>query len=170
MDSKNCFPNHRPFSNVDVFDKNPGKVTKLWKDHSIETGSNGSLTQVKESKYLRVLFMRWEYGKMEREIDRWIDTASAVMRKLYRTTVVKRKLNRGDSYHLQLEVFQACTVYWGETPGRPRIHLKDLIWPGNSLTHEELENMVGRREHLDCPTEHDATTDPTMKKQLNMDG
>ncbi|KAI3360392.1 hypothetical protein L3Q82_002306 [Scortum barcoo] len=45
------------------------------------------LPQVEEFKYLGVLFM--SEGKMEREIDRWIGAASAVMRSVYRTVVVK---------------------------------------------------------------------------------
>ncbi|KAJ0009622.1 hypothetical protein NQD34_001324 [Periophthalmus magnuspinnatus] len=47
-----------------------------------------SLPQVEEFKYLGVLFT--SEGRMEREIDRRIGAASAVMRSLYRSVVVRR--------------------------------------------------------------------------------
>ncbi|KAI3377171.1 hypothetical protein L3Q82_009083 [Scortum barcoo] len=50
------------------------------------------LPQVEEFKYLGVLFT--SEGKMEREIDRRIGAASAVMRLVYRTVVVKKELSR----------------------------------------------------------------------------
>ncbi|KAI3370427.1 hypothetical protein L3Q82_025187 [Scortum barcoo] len=50
------------------------------------------LPQVEEFKYLWVLFT--SEGKMEREIDRRIAAASAVMRSVYRTVVVKKELSR----------------------------------------------------------------------------
>ncbi|KAI3376292.1 hypothetical protein L3Q82_016423 [Scortum barcoo] len=50
------------------------------------------LPQVEEFKYLGVLFT--SEGKMEREIDRRIGAASAVMRSVYRTVVVKKELSR----------------------------------------------------------------------------
>ncbi len=48
--------------------------------YSLWTGSE-LLPQAKEFKYLRVLFT--SEGKMEREMDRQIGAASAVMRALY---------------------------------------------------------------------------------------
>lgn len=48
------------------------------------------LPQTKELKYLRVLFM--SDRKMELEMDRWFDSASAVMQVFYWTVVVKRVL------------------------------------------------------------------------------
>ena len=53
---------------------------------SLQVGSE-LLPQAKEFKYLRVLFT--SEGKMELEIDRWIGAASAVMRALYQSVVVK---------------------------------------------------------------------------------
>ncbi|TWW53902.1 hypothetical protein D4764_0180810 [Takifugu flavidus] len=50
------------------------------------------LPQVEEFKYLGVLFT--SEGRMEREIDRRIGAASAVMRTLHRSVVVKRELSR----------------------------------------------------------------------------
>ncbi|CAB1446035.1 unnamed protein product [Pleuronectes platessa] len=53
---------------------------------------NESLAQVKEFKYLGVLFA--SEGTMEREIGRRIGAAGAVLRSLYRTVVTKRELSR----------------------------------------------------------------------------
>lgn len=50
------------------------------------------LTQAEEFKYLGVLVM--SEGRVEQEIDTRIGTASAVMRMLYRSVVVKRQLSR----------------------------------------------------------------------------
>ena len=50
------------------------------------------LPKVEEFKYLRVLFM--SEGKMEREIKRRIREASAMMRKLKQSAVVKRDLSQ----------------------------------------------------------------------------
>ncbi|KAI3377132.1 hypothetical protein L3Q82_000325 [Scortum barcoo] len=50
------------------------------------------LPQVEEFKYLGVLFT--SEGKIEREIDRRIGAASAVMRSVYWTVVVKKELSR----------------------------------------------------------------------------
>uniref|UniRef100_A0A8C6MCM8 Reverse transcriptase domain-containing protein n=1 Tax=Nothobranchius furzeri TaxID=105023 RepID=A0A8C6MCM8_NOTFU len=59
------------------------------------------LPQVEEFKYLRVLFT--SEGKLEREIDRRIGAASAVMRALYRSVVVKREL----SQKVKLSIYQS---------------------------------------------------------------
>ena len=53
------------------------------------------LPQVEEFKYLRVLFT--SEGRMEREIDRRIGAASAVMRSLHGSVVVKRELSQRQS-------------------------------------------------------------------------
>ena len=62
-----------------------------WKrvDCPLQVGGE-SLLQVEEFKYLGVLFT--SEGKMEREIDRRIGAASAVMRTLRQSIVVKRDL------------------------------------------------------------------------------
>ncbi|KAK0137162.1 Complement C3 [Merluccius polli] len=62
------------------------------------------LPQVKEFKYLGTLFP--SEGKMEREMDRRIGAASAVMRALYQTVVVKRKLSR----KAKLSIYQSIYV------------------------------------------------------------
>ena len=50
------------------------------------------LPQVEEFKYLGVLFI--SEGRMERETDRQISAAAAVMRSLYGSVMVKRELSR----------------------------------------------------------------------------
>ncbi|KAK3536228.1 hypothetical protein QTP86_000137 [Hemibagrus guttatus] len=52
------------------------------------------LPQVEEFKYLGVLFT--SEGRMDREIDRRIGAAAAVMRSMYRSVVVKKELSRKD--------------------------------------------------------------------------
>ncbi|KAK3526236.1 hypothetical protein QTP70_018714 [Hemibagrus guttatus] len=54
------------------------------------------LPQVEEFKYLGVLFT--SEGKMDREIDRRIGAAAAVMRSMYRSVVVKKELSRKSIY------------------------------------------------------------------------
>ncbi|KAK3520909.1 hypothetical protein QTP86_002418, partial [Hemibagrus guttatus] len=53
------------------------------------------LPQVEEFKYLGVLFT--SEGRMDREIDRRIGAAAAVMRSMYRSVVVKKELSRKKS-------------------------------------------------------------------------
>ncbi|KAI3351207.1 hypothetical protein L3Q82_005760 [Scortum barcoo] len=61
------------------------------------------LPQVEEFKYLGVLFT--SEGKIEREIDRRIGAASAVMlRSVYRTVVVKKELSR----KAKLSIYRSC--------------------------------------------------------------
>ncbi|KAK3530905.1 hypothetical protein QTP70_005451 [Hemibagrus guttatus] len=50
------------------------------------------LPQVEEFKYLWVLFT--SEGRMDREIDRWIGAAAAVIRSMYRSVVVKKELSQ----------------------------------------------------------------------------
>ncbi|KAK3522059.1 hypothetical protein QTP70_022619, partial [Hemibagrus guttatus] len=62
------------------------------------------LPQVEEFKYLRVLFT--SEGRMDREIDRWIGAAAAVMRSMYRSVVVKKEL----SWKAKLSIYQSIYV------------------------------------------------------------
>ncbi|KAK3537233.1 hypothetical protein QTP70_003994 [Hemibagrus guttatus] len=62
------------------------------------------LPQVEEFKYLGVLFTR--EGRMDRQIDRWISAAAAVMRSMYRAVVVKKKLSR----KAKLSIYQSNYV------------------------------------------------------------
>ncbi len=64
------------------------------------------LPQVEELKYLGVLFMR--EGRMEREIDRWIGAASAVMRSMYWSDVLVVK--KGLSCKAKLSIYWSINV------------------------------------------------------------
>ena len=60
------------------------------------------LPQVEEFKYLGVLFT--SEGRMDREIDRRIGAASAVMRTLHRSVVVKRAEPKGEAFDLPVDL------------------------------------------------------------------
>ncbi|KAK3532938.1 hypothetical protein QTP70_003794 [Hemibagrus guttatus] len=62
------------------------------------------LPQVEEFKYLGVLFT--SEGRMDREIDRRIGAAAAVMRSMYRSVVVKKELSR----KVKLSIYQSIYV------------------------------------------------------------
>ncbi|KAK3564029.1 hypothetical protein QTP86_006952 [Hemibagrus guttatus] len=62
------------------------------------------LPQVEEFKYLGVLFT--SEGRMDREIDRRIGAAAAVMRSMYRSVVVKKEL----SWKVKLSIYQSIYV------------------------------------------------------------
>ena len=70
------------------------------------------LPQVEEFKYLGVLFT--SEGRMEREIDRRIATASAVMRALYRSVVVKRELSRKAKLSIYRSIYVPTLTYGHE--------------------------------------------------------
>uniref|UniRef100_A0AAV2MIF0 Reverse transcriptase domain-containing protein n=1 Tax=Knipowitschia caucasica TaxID=637954 RepID=A0AAV2MIF0_KNICA len=70
------------------------------------------LPQVEEFKYLGVLFT--SEGRMEREIDRRIGAACAVMRPLYRTVVVKRELSRKAKLSIYRSIFVPSLTYGHE--------------------------------------------------------
>ncbi|KAK3534172.1 hypothetical protein QTP86_002515 [Hemibagrus guttatus] len=62
------------------------------------------IPQVEEFKYLGVLFM--SEGRMERETDRWIGAAAAVMQSMYWFVVVKKELSR----KVKLSIYQSIYV------------------------------------------------------------
>ncbi|KAK3527338.1 hypothetical protein QTP86_021955, partial [Hemibagrus guttatus] len=62
------------------------------------------LPQVEEFKYLGVLFT--SEGRMDREIDRRIGAAAAVMRSMYRSVVVKKEL----SQEAKLSIYQSIYI------------------------------------------------------------
>ncbi|KAI3359032.1 hypothetical protein L3Q82_015434, partial [Scortum barcoo] len=97
---------------------------------------------------------------MEREIDRRIGAASAVMRLVYRTVVVKKELSRkskGEALNFYMlppspmvmnfgEAFQACPT--GRRPREDPGHAGETMslgWPGNAsgIPPEELEEVSG---------------------------
>uniref|UniRef100_A0A8C5CRJ5 Reverse transcriptase domain-containing protein n=1 Tax=Gadus morhua TaxID=8049 RepID=A0A8C5CRJ5_GADMO len=73
---------------------------------------NESLAQVKEFKYLGVLFA--SEGTMEREIGRRIGAAGAVLRSLYRTVVTKRELSRKAKISIYRSIFVPILTYGHE--------------------------------------------------------
>ncbi|KAK0135736.1 Craniofacial development protein 2 [Merluccius polli] len=70
------------------------------------------LPQVEEFKYLGVLFTSG--GRMEREIDRRIGAASAVMRTLHRSVVVKRELSRKAKLSIYQSIYVPALTYGHE--------------------------------------------------------
>ncbi|XDV39599.1 hypothetical protein PO909_008816 [Leuciscus waleckii] len=70
------------------------------------------LPQVEEFKYLGVLFT--SEGRMEREIDRQIGAASAVMRSLYRSVVVKKELSRKAKLLIYRSIYVPTLTYGHE--------------------------------------------------------
>ncbi|KAK7913154.1 hypothetical protein WMY93_013365 [Mugilogobius chulae] len=71
-----------------------------------------SLPQVEEFKYLGVLFT--SEGRMEREIDRRIGAASAVMRLLYQTIVEKKELSRKAKLLIYRSIYVPTLTYGHE--------------------------------------------------------
>lgn len=70
------------------------------------------LPQVEEFKYVGVLFT--SEGRKEREIDRRIGAASAVMRALHRSVVVKRELSRKAKLSIYQSIFVPTLTYGHE--------------------------------------------------------
>ncbi|TWW76641.1 hypothetical protein D4764_12G0000310 [Takifugu flavidus] len=67
------------------------------------------LPQVEEFKYLGILFT--SEGGMEREIDRRIGAASAVMRALNRSVVVKKELSRKAKFSIYRSIYVPVLTY-----------------------------------------------------------
>ncbi|KAI3364655.1 hypothetical protein L3Q82_011436 [Scortum barcoo] len=78
--------------------------------HVLERVGGEVLPQVEEFKYLGVLFT--SEGKMEREIDRRIGAASAVMRSVYRTVVVKKELSRKAKLSIYRSIYASHPHLW----------------------------------------------------------
>ncbi|KAK3510314.1 hypothetical protein QTP70_001363 [Hemibagrus guttatus] len=70
------------------------------------------LPQVEEFKYLGVLFMT--EGKMDREIDRRIGAAAAVMRSMYQSVVVKKELSRKAKLSIYQSIYLPTLTYGHE--------------------------------------------------------
>ena len=75
-------------------------------------GGEEILPQVEEFKYLGILFT--SEGRMEREIDRRIGAASAVMRSLNRSVVVKRELSRKAKLSIYRSIYAPTLTYGHE--------------------------------------------------------
>ncbi|KAK3573272.1 hypothetical protein QTP86_019232 [Hemibagrus guttatus] len=70
------------------------------------------LTQVEEFKYLGVLFT--SEGRMDREIDRRMGAAAAVMRSMYRSVVVKKELSRKAKLSIYQSIYVPTLTYGHE--------------------------------------------------------
>ncbi|KAK3538621.1 hypothetical protein QTP86_008833 [Hemibagrus guttatus] len=67
------------------------------------------LPQVEKFKYLGVLFT--SEGRMDREIDRRIGAAAAVMRSMYRSVVVKKELSRKAKLSIYQSIYAPTLTY-----------------------------------------------------------
>ncbi|KAK3533232.1 hypothetical protein QTP70_013661 [Hemibagrus guttatus] len=67
------------------------------------------LPQVEEFKYLGVLFT--SEGRMDREIDRRIGAAAAVIRSMYRSVVVKKELSRKPKLSIYQSIYVPTLTY-----------------------------------------------------------
>ncbi|KAK3521856.1 hypothetical protein QTP70_018587 [Hemibagrus guttatus] len=76
------------------------------------------LPQVEEFKYLGVLFT--SEGRMDREIDRRIGAAAAVMRSMYRSVVVKKELTRKAKLSIYQSIYTSTLTYGHELCGHDR--------------------------------------------------
>ncbi|KAK3542716.1 hypothetical protein QTP70_000099 [Hemibagrus guttatus] len=70
------------------------------------------LPQVEEFKYLGVLFT--SEGRMDREIDRWSGAATAVMRSMYWSVVVKKELSRKAKLSIYQSIYVPTLTYGHE--------------------------------------------------------
>ncbi|KAK3561854.1 hypothetical protein QTP86_017487, partial [Hemibagrus guttatus] len=70
------------------------------------------LPQVEEFKYLGVLFT--SEGRMDREIDRRIGAAAAVMRSMYWSVVVKKELSRKAKLSIYQSIYVSTLTYGHE--------------------------------------------------------
>lgn len=110
------------------------------------------LPQVEEFKYLGVLFT--SEGRMEREIDRRIGAASAVMRSMYRSVVVKKELSRKAKLSIYQSIYVPTLTYghelWVMTERtRSRIQAAEMSFlrrvAGRSL-RDRVRSSVTREE------------------------
>ncbi|KAI3370284.1 hypothetical protein L3Q82_024458 [Scortum barcoo] len=93
------------------------------------------LPQVEEFKYLGVLFT--SEGKIEREIDRRIGAASAVMRSVYRTVVVKKELSR----KAKLSRFTGQSTFPPSPMGEKLGHFREELGVEPLLLHIERSQL-----------------------------
>ncbi|KAK3547561.1 hypothetical protein QTP86_024709 [Hemibagrus guttatus] len=110
------------------------------------------LPQVGEFKYLGVLFT--SEGRMDREIDRWIGAAAAVMRSMYWSVVVKKELSRKVKLSIYQSVYVPTLTYGHELcvmtkRVRSRIQAAEMSFlhrvAGHSL-RDRVRSSVTRKE------------------------
>ncbi|KAK3566901.1 hypothetical protein QTP86_004752 [Hemibagrus guttatus] len=83
------------------------------------------LPQVEEFKYLGVLFT--SEGRMDREIDRRIGAAAAVMRSMYRSVVVKKELSRKAKLSIYQSIYVPTLTYGHELWVMTERHYPDSL-------------------------------------------
>ncbi|KAK3520692.1 hypothetical protein QTP70_030558, partial [Hemibagrus guttatus] len=110
------------------------------------------LPQVEEFKYLGILFT--SEGRMDREIDRRIGAAAAVMRSMYRSVVVKKELSRKAKLSIYQSIYVPTLTYghelWVMTERvRSRIQVAKMSFlrrvAGRSL-RDKVRSSVTREE------------------------
>ncbi|KAK3568242.1 hypothetical protein QTP86_002009 [Hemibagrus guttatus] len=110
------------------------------------------LPQVEQFKYLGVLFT--SEGRMDREIDRRIGAAAAVMRSMYRCVVVKKELSRNAKLSIYQSIYVPTLTYghelWVMTERvRSRIQAAEMSFlrrvAGRSL-RDRVRSSVTREE------------------------
>ncbi|KAK3522957.1 hypothetical protein QTP86_010312 [Hemibagrus guttatus] len=110
------------------------------------------LPQVEEFKYLGVLFM--SEGRMDREIDRRIGAAAAVMRSMYRSVVEKKELSQKAKLSIYQSIYAPTLTYghelWVMTERvRSRIQAAEMSFlrrvAGRSL-RDRVRSSVTREE------------------------
>ncbi|KAK3530011.1 hypothetical protein QTP86_009391 [Hemibagrus guttatus] len=79
------------------------------------------LPQVEEFKYLGVLFT--SEGRMDREIDRRIGAAAAVMRSMYRSVVVKKELSQKAKLLIYQSIYVPTLTYGHDRKEKEDIRL-----------------------------------------------
>ncbi|KAK3518104.1 hypothetical protein QTP70_033329 [Hemibagrus guttatus] len=90
------------------------------------------LPQVEDFKYLGVLFT--SEGRMDREIDRWIGAAAAVMRSMYRSVVVKKELSRKAKLLIYQSIYVPTLTYGHELWVMTERYKRHLSTTSNSQT------------------------------------
>ncbi|KAK3517717.1 hypothetical protein QTP70_016386 [Hemibagrus guttatus] len=112
----------------------------------------GGPPQVEEFKYLGILFT--SEGRMDREIDRRIGAAAAVMRSMYRSVVVKKELSRKAKLSIYQSSYAPTLTYghelWVMTERvRSRIQAAEMCFlrrvAGRSL-RDRVRSSVTREE------------------------
>ncbi|KAK3535381.1 hypothetical protein QTP70_011277 [Hemibagrus guttatus] len=110
------------------------------------------LPQVEEFKYLGVLFT--SEGRMDREIDRRIGAAAAVMRSMYRSVVLKKELSQKAKLSIYQSIYAPTLTYghelWVMTERvRSRIQAAEMSFlrrvAGSSL-RDRVRSSVTREE------------------------
>ncbi|KAK3544651.1 hypothetical protein QTP86_022466 [Hemibagrus guttatus] len=123
------------------------------------------LPQVEDFKYLGVLFT--SEGRMDREIDRWIGAAAAVMRSMYRSVVVKKELSRKAKFLIYQSIYVPTLTYGHELWVMTERHNVQLLV--NTIVAIWLlpEKHLQYKRHLST-TSNSQTPNSTMAKTTEL--